>query len=364
MNPKHLKINQRISVNLGSNQLIYILDDFLYEAVGYIFKFAPDFSLQWLCDMLFTICNTTRKRLFSVEITNKELEKLLRVAITAKYSERLDLVKRAALDRIFVVTFISTFLTIAHKSIPETYPELLPDERNLERRDAMLVLNMKQWSIEPTYNAVNLYNTLVYTFIAYIGEKYYKLSFQRTMAMAKNSGLNISKADLYSNNNLALIRAIYKYSPSKGTLTNFIQMWMRANNSPRFGHTYGTAYELPQSKRAALVESNWLDGNIAVNNMAVDLIAAENVTSDITGVSSTDKSGTDLELCYTSAAMLRYYPDVKVYVQYYGFPDFHETLIDHYTKDKKEIRESVKIMMDTELIDSPKSDGFTSFHEW
>jgi hypothetical protein len=345
---------ERLEVNLGSSQLIEILDSFIYKAIDPIFTQAPNFSLQWVCDMLCMINTTPNKRKFSVNMENALLSKALGKILTCKAKDRLEMLKTAALERIYLITFVNTFLIAARKALPENAPELLSDARNLDRLQVSTLLGIQIWAIEPVVNKVVVYHRLTHTFVSYIAEKYEKLAMLRTRAMMKGNGLHISEKDLYMNNSMMVVRAIYKYSAAKGTLTDFILLWMRSNNSPRFAHEYDLSYTLPQGKRNALTGQGWEERGVAVMNFAVTLDDAEEVASDISGSmlsASEDKSC--LQLLYRSATMLKDEADVRFYMKASGFPDLSDQLVCYKTLIEEELESRVNYLCDLKQLDGP-----------
>lgn len=356
---------EHLELNLGSSQLIEILDNFLYKSIEYIFTQAPDFSLQWVCDMLCMINTTPHKRKFSVNMDNDSLTKVFSQILVCKIKDRLSTLKKAALDRVYLVTLVSTFLSLANRALPECDPELLSDNRNIERLQLISLLGMSIWTIEPTVNDITLYSRLTHTFLSYISEKYEKLCLIRTRAMMKGHGLHISEKDLYMNNSMMIIRAIYKYSAEQGTLTNFIVLWMRSNNSPRFAHEYDVAYELPQSKRNALSKHGWEDTGGAVMNLAVPLEDAADVASDLCGsILTVKEDSAGLQLMYKAATMLKDDDDVVFYMKSAGFPDKTDQLVCYKTAIRKDLLGCVNYLIDLQVLDGPAKPMSNGMNCW
>ena len=315
-----LKQREHLQQNLSSAQLIGILDSFLYRAISPIFERCPDFALQWVCDLLCVINTMPHKRKFSVNLINDDLSQALGRVLTCPPSERIAALRHAALDRIYLITFVSTFLRVARRALPD--PDADFDLHKVARHDALRLLGAPTWAVEPLINKVELYDRLSDTFVSYISEKYVKLAQLRTKAMINGCNLKLSEKDLNANHNMVIVRAIYKYSSQKGTLTDFVQTWMRSNNNPRFAHEFGLAYTLPQSKRKVLSKQGWVETGGAVMNLASPLEDAEGVASDISGSMLTQaEDDGNLQFLYKCAAMLRDDAQVRFYMKAFGFPD-------------------------------------------
>lgn len=331
---------ETITDNLSSAQYISIFDAFIYAAIEPIALKAGSFITQWAFDMLAVIGAAPHKRAFSVLIQPEEVSLLLGNLIVAPPNMRLHYLKKCMLDRAYTVALINRFLLIAERAVPEADPETLSPERNVERKLTLQVLGMNSWEIEPTINIVEFYSRIARTFISRIAEKYLRLAYIRTKAMMNNN-MNISGEDLYSNNVMTVVRAIYKYSADKGTLTNFLILWMRSNNNPRFGHEVNIAYSLPQGKRRELTNNNWEDKSGAVTNIAVNIDEAIDIAYDA------DESDEQDAVLYKATAMLRGFPSVRFYAAMHEFPD-HYASLTNYRKDVdlKSVSNSIAIEQD------------------
>ena len=356
-------LNRReyLQQNLGSFQLISIVDKFVYGAIGPIFAKCPDFAQQWICDLICVINTTPHKRKFSVNLTNEDLTLALGRVLTYPREEQIAALRYAALDRIYLITFISTFLRLAKRAMPEADPETLSSERNAERMTTLSVLGLPSWAVEPLVNTVTLYDRLSDLFISYIAEKYVKLAQLRTVAMINGSGLKLSAKDLNANNNMVIVRAIYKYSADKGTLTDFIQMWMRSNNNPRFAHEFGLAYSLPQGKRKALSKQGWVETGGAVINLASPLEDADKVACSLSGTMLDQQDDShNLQFLHKAASMLRNDPHVKFYMKAFGFPDLIDELTTPSYSELQGFIGSVNELSDLQDIDAAAAAGTRS----
>lgn len=88
-----------------------------------------------------------------------------------------------------------------------------------------------------------------------IMEKYLRYTLTMANSYYKNSNTSVDLDDLIQNFTLAVSKAIDKCSVNHGTLTSYIQQWMRsAQNSSASGHEYGIAYSVPQASRKQFLE--------------------------------------------------------------------------------------------------------------
>lgn len=314
---------ETITENLSSSQYISVFDDLVYSAIKPIAEKAGVFTVQWAFDLLATIGMSPHKRAFSVQLAPEEVAILLGKVASCPPDKRVTYIKQCKLDRAYLMAFINRFLNIANKALAESDPEGLSPERNTERKLALDALGMNAWEVEPAINTVEFYSRVARTFVSRIAEKYLRLVFLRTKAMLSNNNMNISAIDLYANNVMTVVRSIYKYSPEKGTLTNFLILWMRSNNNPRFGHEVNIAYSIPQGKRRELSNNGWEDKTGAVTNIAVNIDDALEVPA------SPDEDTDHDALLYKTVAMLRDYPSVRFYAAANSFPDTSDKLVNY-----------------------------------
>lgn len=316
---------ESLNINLGSSQWFDILDTFIYNAVDEIITKSPTYFLQWVSDMLCEVYMAPHKRLFSVDLSTPDLGVELCRVLVCKPSQRLRHLKVASLDRIYLLTMVSRYINLCKTAAMTTDDLILRQSKYA----ALSVIGLPHWKVDPVRMTVELYDRLALRFLEYIAEKYYRLASTRTQAMAAGVKMLISKQDLYANNMLTIIRAIHKFSSKKGTLTTFVTQWMQANNNPRFGHQYGSAYSLPQGKVASLSKQNWEDSG-AMINIAIGIEEAENAASDIRGVAVENKeNSSNLEMLYRAATMLRDDSDVAFYMKANSFPQISLRFIDH-----------------------------------
>jgi DNA-directed RNA polymerase specialized sigma24 family protein len=81
--------------------------------------------------------------------------------------------------------------------------------------------------------------------------KYTKFALNRASLHYRNQGAKIDFEDLVQNFMAAAYKAVDKFNPERGTLTNYITNWMMDARS-RSDHEYGTAYDIPRSKKAQI----------------------------------------------------------------------------------------------------------------
>ena len=114
------------------------------------------------------------------------------------------------------------------------------------------------------------------TFKHQIIEKYMRLVMLEAHAYAthhkqNNPHIRIDLDEVAQNFILAVSKAIDKCNANKGTLTSYVQMWLKdARNTVHFQHSYGFAYSIPTNKRREIAA-----GKSHINNMVFDLDSAE-----------------------------------------------------------------------------------------
>jgi hypothetical protein len=108
-----------------------------------------------------------------------------------------------------------------------------------------------------------------------IMEKYLRFTLTMANSYYKNSHTSIDLDDLIQNFTLAVSKAIDKCSVNQGTLTSYIQQWMRsAQNSSASGHEYGIAYSVPQASRKSFLDGRSPNIYVPIDDEEVLMVAS------------------------------------------------------------------------------------------
>lgn len=309
-----LNVDQNIKNNLGSNQLIDLLDELLMQALDAALTYTPRAVMEWIANVLHDVVASGEKRLFSTLHSNTELIQRLMKALQVC---SIEAIANCELDRVYAFAFINTLKPKLHAA--------------LNGAPVMTLRGYTDANLQSAYLELEYFSEKAETFVRYIAEKYYRYALLRTNLMIKNTQLEISKDDLYANNAMMMFRAILKYSSKKGTLTAFINTWMQANSNPKFAHEYGTAYHLPPGKRRSMIDSSWQDNGVAVINLAHPIEDADHIPVGLSG-SMSGEFQEDEERSKALAEIvssLAYDPDVQFYMRVHSMPHIRRKPIDY-----------------------------------
>ena len=221
-------VRERLEVNYSSAQLMYVLDRLLFRAVTPLLK------------------NTTY-------LDNALLD-------TAAWYSKSQRRKLSGFDKPQFLTQCLEFCT----SVDVLTKAALWKRMGLER--SLVLYLLQNWLASPShYTGDNLYRDRGHVLFWYnaavefrsqIAEKYLRHAMREAQkyyaSQSQGSGDRLDPDDLMQNYTLAVMRAIDKLDPTKGTLTSYVNHWMRdASTNSKFRYESGVAFNLNSAQRRA-----------------------------------------------------------------------------------------------------------------
>lgn len=237
--------------HLTSKQTWEILTNLLYQAVLPLAK-TTTFAL----DLIFTILTSTSDQRRKISIYDSE--KCLEVGyqLLFKHPETImkSIIFEMGVERWVISNFINNFLDGTYQP-----KQIETDGGYYYSREALM---------RHVRDMYELYNS----FRRRVCSRFTKLSNSQA---AKNRwqkeqfGLNSDQGDNEHNYFLSVLRAIDKLYPSKGTLANYVLLWLSNSAGSNFTMYTGEAFNLARPVRKMIHE-----GMLNINNKAYDLDSA------------------------------------------------------------------------------------------
>lgn len=148
--------------------------------------------------------------------------------------------------------------------------------------------------------------------------QYENLARATTDSIVRGTVLAIDWDDMYKNMMLGVQRAIDKYSSDKGTLINYVRMWMRdAHTNPQYQHEYGNSFSVSAGERRRI--TNTINsGNYAVSNLSVEIDEASTSSDDMTPEKMLEDDNIGIKISHMLASMPRAsYAFLNMEIPYY-----------------------------------------------
>lgn len=252
MNKNILAIKEQLKDNLSSNQISQILDKFLYSALQPI-VFYSNYAESFLINIIYQIYNDHRRK-FSI-LTKEELINNIYITIASEDKNiKWKYILNMRLERTIWQNVVYSFIEkcknydlyerkyINSKNKIKWNNKLCEIENNVkvDRKYLSIVISQSKYNI-------NMFRKFKHMII----EKYLRMAYIESIKDAKATSLQIDTDSLYANYILAIDKAIDKYDNTKGTLTSYIQYWLKdALSNPKYDHQYGKSYDIsPNSQR-------------------------------------------------------------------------------------------------------------------
>lgn len=284
-----LNIHQTIPENLGSNQIVDTLDHFLYRALGGVIEHTPSFIDCRVANLLHTMGRDKTRRHYSTDHTNIVAHSRL-LEYFAKGADKLNQIRLASLDRIFLYNWLERYVTTLKKiliPLPKPGPlkpfaititgdtaDLLVKE-NLSA-DMLLRARPALAAVKPDMDRSLATRDLIM-------QKFYRFVYKEILKTSQKSSMRINIDDLFQNTLMITVQTICKFSANKGTLTELIRIWFPSAFASQHDHFVDHAYLLPATQRHKMNDARWIDKSGARSTLAFDLEDAMHVQAGIDG---------------------------------------------------------------------------------
>jgi len=261
-------VKEQIQGNYTSSQLLQVLDRLLEQAIVPIIENTTFMDrivsviIGWYTDNpCRKISSIGREKTFSLLF-------LYLAAKTVRAKKRI--LRQLRLERNILISTITLFLEHVRP-----YRDLMI--RKIKTKDPFRRASLQQNldDIEKQVGAVSevypMCETVTYwlaeamRFKNMILEKYMRHIVNRAHAFQSQSGSRVDIEDLIQNFVLAASKAIDKADAGQGTLTTYINHWLKnASHNSINGHEYGVAYVIPQSVKSKIARGESHDFNLAL----------------------------------------------------------------------------------------------------
>lgn len=240
--------------SLSSKQAWDILTSLLYKTVLPLAK-TTTFTL----DLLFTILTSTsdQRRKISILAPDKCLKKAYELLYQKPEIILKTIIFDMGVERWVIDKFVDNYLSGLY------LPKQIEISEDYYFSQAALFRHVK--------DSFAIYNQ----FRERLSLRFLKLSNSqaaRNQYQKNQFGLTSDKGDNENNYFLSVLRALDKLYPSKGTLANYVMLWLSNSAGSSFTLYTGEAFNLARPVRKAIH-----DGLITVNNKSHDLETAVNI---------------------------------------------------------------------------------------
>lgn len=275
-------VDERLSKNYSTEQLLSTLDELLLRAISAVIN-----STNFLDQKLITVAtwySTNQRR----KITPMKKGQFIAAAMAYILSDsktKTRIYKKMSLERNLTLDLITQWQVLAKECVQLEVKMLCSPSEDIESR-----INYLRWQLRTSdpnrlysdYHTVKYYTDLAYNFREQIAEKYMRKVATEAVMYHKDqrekNGSRMNLNDIGQNFMLAVYKAIDKCDVHKGTLTSYVDVWIKnAKTTNLYRDETGIAYNIPSGQRKQLAIGNSTIANFA---LSIDDEEVKNITSD------------------------------------------------------------------------------------
>lgn len=269
------RVDEKIKDNYSSAQYMEVWDALLYNALDPILK-CSNLADIIISDVLHFYTENHRRKVSSLD--KEDTFTTIFLFLVAPQDQKLKRLKAIKLERSILRLIISTFLDKT-----DCYQELhIAGTQYPNRKQPQLLMDTIEKSLGYTkeedlflaINAVKFWNEQACEFKNQLLEKYTRLIVTNSQSFYDTNNSKMSLDDIIQNIFLFSSKALDKYDPGKGTLTPYIQSWMKHAKNVSAIQEDGTAFLLPNMKRSEVE-------NVAVSLDDEEALQVEDESSNI-----------------------------------------------------------------------------------
>jgi len=266
------RVKEVLPENYTSRQLLATLDTLIFRAIRPIIAESTyvDRVLGILSGWLST---ASRRKISSVESKEKFQSLVMAFTIAQTPAERFQIWRALKLERTISFFIITQWLRILEPWVAAQCRGDFAQCMRLERRACI----RNNQALFQRQQSVMFWQKQALDFKEALLQKYMRKVVLESSAYYEghrknNPHLVIDLDDVGQNFMLAVSKAIDKCDTDKGTLTSYVQLWLKdAASSSHNSHEYGTAFSIPVGKRREIARTE----NHALNNISVNIDAEE-----------------------------------------------------------------------------------------
>lgn len=260
-------VKEQLTHNYTSFQLLSVLDQLLWKSLWPIIN-TTDYFDRVLANIIGWSATNPRRKLSSLP---KERFNTYVIAYLSADDPKTKyrILKKMRIERNILFYVISRFLDLT-----KDMPGLRPTQSLVNKLGVFS--HERLWF---SYRESDYWHSQALSFKGMIMEKYMRFVMMEAQQFYKqqkqhNPHLNFDVDDIAQNFILAVNKAIDKCDAQQGTLTSYIQNWIKdAKGNPQLRGEYGIAYTIPASQRRALAKDPKNNAvNISVSIDSSDLL--------------------------------------------------------------------------------------------
>lgn len=255
-------INEKLG-RYSSKQLISVLDTLVLRSLLPIIEHT-DFIDRYIAVVIGWYSTNHRRKISS--LSNRKYAMLLFTLFLAETNpnKKLAILKNLRLERNILRTMVGSWLDLS-KDYQRLSIEVLKEKDLLKSS----TIRARMWEIEtavgvlpnghlyPAISRAEYWHKMGLDFRNLIIERYVRYAVMKAHGYYKTNMGRVDLDDLVQNYMLAISRGIDKYDSKRGTLTNYINQWIRnAQLNSDSPHEYGIAYSVPQNVRRQMADGN------------------------------------------------------------------------------------------------------------
>lgn len=265
-------VNERISDNYTSGQLFEVLDVLLYRSINPIIE-NSNYVDRVLSIVLAWYTQNQRRKISP--LPKDRFNTYIITFLASKDNDlRKKIYRKMGLERNITFFIVSRWLSLLRPwqdlHIRQARGETLLTEMASIERSALVVNNHNLFAV---IQEVKCWYERSSEFKQCLLEKYMRFIMLEALHHYKaqqthNPHLRLELDEVAQNFVLATYKAIDKFDAERGTLTTYIQNWLKnAKVSNHFKHEYGTAYNIPHSRKMKIASKS----DTTTNNLYVEL---------------------------------------------------------------------------------------------
>jgi hypothetical protein len=265
-------VTERIDVNHTSGQLFEVLDTLLYRAIDPIIE-NSNYVDRMLSIVLAWYTQNQRRKISP--LPKERFNTYVIAFLTTKdVTLRKKIYRRLGLERNITFFIVSRWLQLLRPwqdlHIRHTRGEPVLQEMASIERSVLVFNNHNLFAI---IQEAKCWYEKSSDFKQRLLEKYMRFIMLEALHHYKaqqlhNPHLRLELDEVAQNFVLATYKAIDKFDANRGTLTTYIQNWLKnAKVSNHFRHEYGTAYNIPHSRKMKIASKS----DTTTNNLYVEL---------------------------------------------------------------------------------------------
>ncbi|QJT70974.1 Sigma70_r2 domain-containing protein [Vibrio phage vB_VcorM_GR7B] len=284
----YLKANDPNEMQLSSNQIFTLFDDLIYRAVDCLIDNC-DFVDKSLASVL-SWYNANKRRRLSRLVRQEAVSLMMSYLITPDRELKKEILRELMLERGLMLAILEQFLvvtknyqTCVHRTInfnSRYYNSVSQERRSIERQVGVL----KDGNLYCAINTIDLWHSTAIDMRNRIMRKHTRYIFSKVRSEGNRATTPIDLNDMAQNYVVALLKAIYKYLPERGTFQSYLEYWLLdAKTNSGSKHYYGLAFDVPSMET---LEKN------SLSNLSIPLSAEE--------VQMVSTHGVEQEVCDNS----------------------------------------------------------------